>query len=118
MERGECMIDPGHPLRHAVVIGIFRPECEFLEAAPERCRKLALPTAQSPISWNGPQRLVTVSDQAGTIVILLEEIALRYGRIGDPKSGPHKIVVQIRGADSKLGLLQRQKSVLMPWRLP
>src|ERR1035438_6578454 len=112
------MIDSGHPMRHAVIVCIFCTKCEFLEATPERCGKLGRAAAQSPISWNGSQRLVAVSDQARAIVILPEEIALGRGRIGDPKSGPHKIVVQIRGADGKLGLLQSQKPVLMPWGLP
>ena len=31
MERRKQMIDPSHPLRHAVVVGIFRLDCEFEE---------------------------------------------------------------------------------------
>src|SRR5271157_50802 len=37
VQRGKYMVDLRHPLRHAVVVGIFRPKREFLEAAPD-CR--------------------------------------------------------------------------------
>src|SRR5438309_2910448 len=102
VKRRKEMINSSHPLRHAVVVSIFRLERKFLETSKHR------PTADTAIGPHPPQNRIAVLDQPQTNVA-----ALRAATRGT-EDHSDKIVVEVWRAYGELSLFQRENSVVIP----
>src|SRR5882762_2543338 len=74
--------------------------------------------AQASVGPDPPECRVPVDDQPDTIAGVCENGPLHEGRFRRAESRPDKIIIEIRRSQGELGLLQRKKTVMVPWDLP
>src|SRR4029077_353871 len=118
MKPREEMIDLGGPLGHAVVICVFRPEGKLKPTSGDGTKRPSRCSAQATVGSDSPESCVPIGDQPGTIIPFLKDIGLCDSGIGRAESGLDKDIVQVRRSEGKLGLLQSEEAIVVPWGLP
>src|SRR5664279_3729478 len=106
------MVHPGYPLRHTVIVGVFRLECEFEEASHGQGGQPVVAIGQAAITPDSTEGRTAVADQSHP------DVAIAGRQFGRTEDGPNKIIVEVRRPYCDLALLQGQNSVMVPWGLP
>src|SRR5438309_2338358 len=112
VERREKMIDPGHPLRHPVIVGVFRLERELEETPGGHRGEMPRVSIQAAVGADSPKGGISVCNQPEA------EVAALAGKLRRPEDCSHEVVIEIGGPESELGLLQREKPIMVPGSLP
>src|SRR2546425_12966518 len=99
VERREQMIDPGQPLRHPVVVGVFRLERELEETSGGRRVEASCASADAAVSPDPTKRWIAFADQPQA------NVAVRTGRLRRAVDRSDEFVVEVRGPHSELSLL-------------
>src|SRR5439155_18513042 len=102
------MIDSGEPLRHTVVVGVLRPECELAETPRGRRDETSRASTDAAVAADVPQSRTAFAYQPQA------NVSFRRGRPRRAKHRSDEIVVEIRGPHRELSLLQRKYSVMPP----
>src|SRR5947208_2078516 len=111
MEHGKGMVQPRQPLRHAVIVGIFRFESKFKKTVGDfRAQSRFAP---NPAVGTKARECRVAADQLQTNVLSVWPVRLRR-----TEHCTDKIVVKKRRSYRQLALLQGQNSVVIPGRLP
>ena len=98
VQRREEMIDPGHPLGHAVVVGVFRlmvNSRNFANGCP--ARRPSVP-AEAEVGPDLPKSRTAVANQPQSKVIVFSR-----GRFRRAEDRSHKVVVEIRATAGRVG---------------
>ena len=110
-ERREQMIEASYPLRHSVVEAVLCFERELEKAPGHQRAQVALLSGQPAIRTDPEQSRVAVGDQPQGYVVVHE------GGRRRSVQRPEQIVVEIRGPQRQLCLLQGEETVMVPWGL-
>ena len=99
MQRREEVIDPGNPLRHSVVVGVFGLEEKFEKPSVSAGKQTLRGSIKAAIRPNPPECRVPIGDQpqAG--------VTIRQSRVRSPKDDPHEVIIEKRRANAELGFL-------------
>src|SRR3979490_2160262 len=100
------MIDAGKRLRHSIVVGIFGLQSELLHLLGRGA------STKAAVSLKMPEGRISVRDQAKANVVVGESGP------GCAEDSFHKVVVEERRSQRKLGLFQREETVVVPRSLP
>src|SRR2546428_1240498 len=110
-EEPEEMIDPGHPLGHPGVVGVFRFEQELEETSGGRRGETSLASGEAAVGPDSPKSRVAIGDQLQANVVVCE------GRLRRTEDRSNEAVIEVRGPQGELRLLQRLQTVMMPGSL-
>src|SRR6266851_5868076 len=106
------MIQVCQPLGHAIIVGIFRLECELEEAAGDRRSQISGIPAYTAIGPNLPKSRTAVADQTQAEVVAVCTVVTRRA-----EDRSDEVVIEIRGSNTELALFQSQNTVVVPRRL-
>src|SRR5271157_3588573 len=106
------MIDLGGPLGHPVVIGVFGLKRESVVTSKNGAGKLLAVACESHVCPYPPQGQIAVTDQPDAEVVILGH------RLRRAEGNPNHLVIQEWRPHGELGLLQGQKTIMVPRRLP
>src|ERR1035441_846426 len=98
LQRREGVTEPGEPLRHSVVIGIFGFEGELLIVPVNPACQAWLPT-KTAIGANPLHRRAAVADKTHALIVV------RGDRLGRAKRRLHKVVIEVWCTHRQLRLL-------------
>src|SRR2546426_6586370 len=87
------MIDPGQPLGHPVVVGVFRLEQEFEEAAGGCGGETPRVTGKAAVGPDPPENRIAVGDQ------LQADVVVREDRLRRAEDCSDEVVVEIRSEE-------------------
>ena len=106
------MIDLRQPLGHAMVVGVFGLKRESVATTKNSAGKLLAVACEPHVCPDLPQGEIAVGDQPNA------EVVIPGHRLRRAEGGPNYIVIQEGRPHGELGLLQGQKAVMVPGRLP
>src|SRR5258707_10201835 len=101
------MIDPGQPMRHTKVVGVFRFEREVTKLARESSGKSSPISAKSAVGRDAPKSRVALTDQTQAYIAISASCFRRA------KNRPDEVIVEVRRAKRELRLFARQPTVMM-----
>ena len=107
---GQQTVDRSHPLRHAVVIGVFRLARELDPRPPRGRPETAMQRAAICANHREPRIARGDQPQAGSVA--------GNARRRRAEHGTDKVIVEKRRSHADLCLFESQQSVVVPWRLP
>src|SRR6266853_787220 len=106
------MVDPSDPLGHTVVVGILCLEQKLERATGDRRRQTVAGSGQTTVGANPTQGRIPIRDQPQGYIVA------RKSRHRRPEDCPDDVIVEIRGPQGYLSLLEHLKTVMVPRRLP
>src|SRR4029077_11607880 len=111
VKRRQGMVDPGQPLRHAIVIGVFCFKRELLVGMQYRSQTRNLPKGDATIGANPSQGWITVGDEAKRRLIV------QYLRRGLVRQS-NELVIKIGCSICELRSFHGKFAGHIPWGLP
>jgi hypothetical protein len=106
------MIDLRYPLRHAVIVSIFRLKGKIMVLAENGAGKIFASAGEAHVGPNLPQGFRPIANQADSKVIISSHSLWRA------EKGPHHVFIEEWRPHGELRLFQGQQAVMVPWGLP
>src|SRR6266705_5281182 len=106
------MVDLRNPLRHSIVVGIFRLEEKFKQTPVDTRKQTSRGPVEAAVSPNPPESRIPFGDQPQA------NVAVREGRLRRTEGRSDEVIVEVRSPHGELGLFKSEQAVVVPWRLP